>query len=112
MRYGGATGKLVISLVLVLVVGLVATACGGDDDELAAPAPSAPAAPAAAAEAVVAAAAEPEQPEAAAPVIAAVQPEATLIPAERGTFRAIHERAAGGEGRKSSILQQQQPGSL
>ena len=47
MSRGKHTGKLVIGLVLLLAVGLVAAACGGDDEELAAPAPAAPAAAAA-----------------------------------------------------------------
>ena len=100
MRYGGATGKLVIGVVLVLVVGLVAVACGGDDDELAAPAPAAPAAPAAASEAVVAEVAEPEQPAAAAVAVAAVEAaaaETQLIPAERGILRELHTSWWGGQ---------------
>ena len=97
MRYGGTTGKLVIGL--VLVVGLVAAACGGDDDELSAPAPAAPAAPAAAAEGVAAAADEPGQPEAAAVAVAAVEPATAEAPAgqvQRGTLRLTHTGASGG----------------
>ena len=100
MRYGGATGKLVIGLVLLLAVGLVAAACGGDDDELAAPAPAAPAAAAAAAEALAAAAAEAEQPAAAAPAVAAAEPavpEAAVVAVQRGTLREIHTSWWGGQ---------------
>ena len=97
MRYGGATGKLVIGLVLVLVVGLVATACGGDDEELAAPAPAAPAAAAAAAEAVAMTAEEPQQPEAAAAAVAAAQPAVPVVPIERGVLREIHTSWWGGQ---------------
>ena len=100
MMYGGATGKLVIGLVVVLVVGLVATACGGDDDELAAPAPAAPAAPAATAAAVAAMSEEPEQPETAAAAVAAptaAAPAAIVVAMEdRGTLRIYHSSLWGG----------------
>ena len=43
---GRLTGKYLIWFALLaLVVGLVAIACGGDDDEIAAPAPAAPGRP-------------------------------------------------------------------
>ena len=100
MRYDGTTGKLVIGLVLVLVVGLVAAACGGDDEELAAPAPAAPAAPAATAAAVAAMAEEPEEPGAAAAAVAAptaaVPAAAVMALEDRGTLRIIHSSLWGG----------------
>ena len=91
---------LVMGLVLVLVVGLVAAACGGDDDELAAPAPAAPAAPATAAEAVTAMAEAPAQPEAAAPAVAAptaaAPAAAAVVLEDRGTLRTYHVSLWGG----------------
>ena len=100
MSRGKHTGKLVIGLVLLLAVGLVAAACGGDDEELAAPAPAAPAAAAAESVAEIAQVSEAEQPAAAAPAVAAVEAaaaETQLIPMERGVLRNIHTSWWGGQ---------------
>ena len=92
---GRLTGKYLIWFALLaLVVGLVAIACGGDDDEVAAPAPAAPAAPAAAAAAAVVTGDEPEQPEAAMAAIAAPTAAPAMeqvAMAERGTLRLAHD---------------------
>ena len=93
-------GSFIGTALLALVFGLIAAACGGDDDEVAAPAPAAPAAPAATAEALTAMAGEPEQPEAAAPAIAAptaAAPEMEAMAMEgRGTVNLVHERIWAG----------------
>ena len=93
---GRLTGKYLMGIALLaLVVGLVAIACGGDDDEVAAPAPAAPAAPAAAAAALEVMGEEPEQPEAAAAAVAAPTAAAAAVQialAERDTLRLVHKR--------------------
>ena len=100
MRRWGTTGKVLLGLSLLLVFGLVAVACGGDDDELAAPAPAAPAAPAATAAAVAAMAEEPEQPETAAVAVAAPTAAApaggAVAMEDRGTLRIYHSSLWGG----------------
>ena len=87
------TGKYLIGIALMaLAVGLVAIACGGDD-EVAAPAPAAPAAPAATAEVLEAMAEEPEEPEAAVAAVAAPTAavvEEAIAMQERGTLRLAH----------------------
>ena len=96
-------GKSLIGIaLLVLSVALVAAACGGDDDELAAPAPAAPAAaaaPAAEAAALAGIADEPEQPGAAAPAVAApaaAAPAIVQVMEPRGTYRDVHNHAWAG----------------
>ena len=97
--WGRLTGKSLVGVsLLVLIMGLVAAACGGED-EAAAPAPAAPAAPAATAAALAATTEEPKEPAAAAPAIAAPTVAAAgvaLIFGERGTFRHAHNCQWGG----------------
>ena len=91
--------KPLVGLILLLVAAFVLTACGGDDDGVAAPAPGAPAAPAAPAEGVAATADEPEQPEAAAMAVAAAEPaapEEAMAVVTTGTHRANHNHTWSG----------------
>ena len=99
MRSIRAGSKPLVGLILLIAATFVLAACGGDDDELAAPAPAAPAAAAAAAEGVAATADEPEQPEAAALAVAAAEPaapEEVMAVVATGTHRANHNHTWSG----------------